>query len=93
MKYFSLFSGIGGLDYGLRDKECVGISEIKQSSVHIYQKRMGNVMNYGDITKINPKELPDFDLLTGGFPCQTFSMAGLRKGFKDRKGKMIFYMN
>ena len=92
MKYFSLFSGIGGLDYGIRDKECVGISEIKQSSVNIYQENMGNIRNYGDITKINPKKLPDFDLLVGGFPCQTFSMAGLRKGFKDKKGKMIFYI-
>lgn len=92
MKYLSLFSGIGGLDYGLRDEECVGISEIKQSSVQIYQKRMGNVQNFGDITKIKIKELPDFDLLTGGFPCQSFSMAGLRKGFKDRKGQMIFYI-
>jgi len=92
MKYLSLFSGIGGLDYGLRDHECVGISEIKQSSVQIYQKRMGKVHNFGDITKIKIKELPNFDLLTGGFPCQSFSMAGLRKGFKDRKGQMIFYI-
>ena len=92
MKYFSLFSGIGGLDYGLRKHECMGISEIKQSSVNIYQEKMGQVQNYGDITKINIKELPDFDLLIGGFPCQSFSMVGLRKGFKDRKGQMIFYI-
>ena len=92
MKYFSLFSGIGGLDYGLKDEECVGISDIKQSSVQIYQRMMGNVKNWGDITKIDPKELPDFDMLVGGFPCQTFSMAGMRKGFADKKGKMIFYI-
>lgn len=92
MKYFSLFSGIGGLDYGLKEEKCVGISEIKQSSVNIYQRMMGQVKNYGDITEIKPKELPDFDILVGGFPCQTFSMAGMRKGFKDRKGKMIFYI-
>jgi DNA (cytosine-5)-methyltransferase 1 len=92
MKYFSLFSGIGGLDYGLRAHKCVGISDIKQSSVQIYQRMMGNVKNFGDITEIKPKELPDFDLLVGGFPCQTFSIAGIRKGFGDRKGKMIFYI-
>ena len=93
MKYFSLFSGIGGLEYGLKGiAECVGISEIKDSSVHIYNKQMGEVKNYGDITKIDVKELPDFDILTGGFPCQSFSMAGLRKGFGDKRGQMIFYI-
>jgi DNA (cytosine-5)-methyltransferase 1 len=93
MKYFSLFSGIGGLDYGLHKRaECVGISDIKESSVEIYQKNMGPVKNWGDITKIDFKELPDFDILTGGFPCQSFSLAGLRKGFGDERGKMIFYI-
>lgn len=92
MKYFSLFSGIGGLEYGLKKEKCVGISEIKQSSVNIYNKNMGEVKNYGDITKIKPNEFPNFDLLIGGFPCQTFSLVGLRKGFEDRKGKMIFYI-
>lgn len=92
LKYFSTFSGIGGLDYGIKDHECVGISDIKQSSVQIYQRMMGNVKNWGDITEIKPKELPNFDLFVGGFPCQTFSMAGARKGFSDRKGKMIFYI-
>lgn len=94
MRYLSLFSGIGGLDYGLHKAghECVGISDIKQSSVEIYRKNMGQVENLGDITKVNPERLPDFDILVGGFPCQTFSMAGARKGFEDRKGKMIFYI-
>lgn len=94
MKYLSLFSGIGGLEFGLHKAghECIGISEIKESSVEIYQKNMGPVKNFGDITKIEPKNLPNFDLLIGGFPCQTFSMAGARRGFKDRKGKMIFYI-
>ena len=95
MKYFSLFAGIGGLDYGLfkRGDECVGISEIKESSVEIYQKRMGPVKNYGDLTKIDFNKIEDFDILTGGFPCQSFSLAGLRKGFDDERGKMIFFIN
>lgn len=92
MKYLSLFSGIGGLDAGLEGHKCIGISEIKRTSEEIYQKNLGPVKNFGDITKIIPSELPDFDILVGGFPCQTFSMAGLRKGFKEKKGKMIFYI-
>lgn len=93
LKTFSLFTGIGGLDYGLRDwTELVGFSEIKKSSVEIFNKHY-QAPDYGDITKIDVNTLPDFDILTGGFPCQSFSMAGLRKGFGDRRGQMIFYIH
>lgn len=93
MKYFSTFTGIGGLDMGLADlHECVGFSDIKESSVKIYKSHYPNHKNYGDITKIDFNHLPNFEILTGGFPCQAFSLAGLRKGFEDRKGKLIFYI-
>lgn len=46
--------------------------------------------NYGDITKINPEELPDFDLFCGGVPCQSWSIAGKRGGFEDPRGNMWF---
>lgn len=97
IKYFSLFTGIGGLDYGLEKigATCVGYSEIKKSSIEIYKKHYPEHQNYGDITKINVIDLPDFDLLTGGFPCQSFSLAGLRKGLedgKDKKGAMVLYI-
>ena len=94
MKYFSLFAGIGGLEYGAHKRgfECAGISEIRESSIKIYKKNYGEVQNFGDITKIVPAELPDFNILTGGFPCQSFSLAGRRGGFADRRGKMIFYI-
>ena len=89
-----MFTGIGGLDWGLEKigAKCAGFAEIRKSSTEIYKKHYPDHVNYGDVTKINFKELPDFDILTGGFPCQSFSLAGLGKGFKDRRGKMIFYI-
>jgi len=94
LKYFSLFTGIGGLDYGLEEigAECVGYSEIRESSMEIYRKHYPDHKCFGDITKIDYEAMPDFDVLTGGFPCQAFSLAGLRKGFEDHKGQMIFYI-
>jgi len=94
LKFFSTFTGIGGLDWGLEkiDAECIGFAEIKESSIKAYSSHYPNRKNFGDITKIDPKELPDFDVFTGGFPCQSFSIAGDRKGFKDRRGQMIFFI-
>lgn len=68
---------------------CVGYSEIDRYAIQIYEKHF-NHKNYGDITKINAEELPDFDLLVGGFPCQAFSIAGKRKGFEDTRGTLFF---
>jgi DNA (cytosine-5)-methyltransferase 1 len=94
MKYFSTFTGIGGLDIGLEEigAECVGFSEIKKSSIEVYKHHYPDHKSFGDITQINYKEIPDFDILTGGFPCQAFSLAGLRKGFGDKRGQMILYL-
>ena len=61
---------------------CVGYSEINKYAVEIYQKHFPEHTNYGDITKINEKELPDFDLLVGGFPCQAFSTARITESHK-----------
>ena len=69
---------------------CVGYSEIDKYATAIYQNHFPNHKNYGDITKINEKELPDFDLLVGGFPCQPFSIAGRRGGFLDTRGTLFF---
>ncbi len=144
MKYFSLFSGIGGFELGIikayveitnrnkirtgkenkesndakgrrlesekgkgthaserqsrqlldwnndpRAPHCMGHSEIDRYAIKIYE-RYFNHKNYGDIKKIVPSKLPDFDLLVGGFPCQSFSIAGKRKGFKDTRGTLFF---
>lgn len=88
-----MFSGIGGFDLALNRQghQCIGYSEIDKYSIQTYQKNFGTeVKNYGDATKINPNELPDFDLLCGGFPCQAFSIAGKRQGFNDTRGTLFF---
>ena len=94
IKYFSMFSGIGGFEYGLQqskhDFENVGFSEIDKYAVSIYEKNYPNHTNYGDATKIKTEELPDFDFLVGGFPCQAFSVAGKRGGFNDTRGTLFF---
>ena len=69
---------------------CIGFSEIDKYAIQVYKKQFPNHKNYGDITKIDAKELPSFDLLVGGFPCQTFSVAGKRAGFNDTRGTLFF---
>jgi DNA (cytosine-5)-methyltransferase 1 len=70
--------------------ECVGYSEIDKYANQVMRHHYPELKNYGDVTKINPNELPDFDLLCGGVPCQSWSIAGKRKGFEDVRGTMWF---
>ena len=96
IKYFSMFSGIGGFEYGIeRSKygeqfECIGYSEIDEYAESIYKRNFPKHINFGDATKINTEELPDFDFLVGGFPCQSFSVAGNRQGLNDTRGTLFF---
>ena len=69
---------------------CIGYSEIDKYACSIYQRHFPGHHNYGDITLINEKELPEFDLLVGGVPCQSWSIAGKRGGFEDERGNMWF---
>lgn len=91
MKYLSLFSGIGGFEYGIGEYgECVGFSEINEYAIEIYRRHYPEHRPFGDISKVRTADLPDFDLLVGGFPCQAFSMAGKRCGFDDPRGNLFF---
>ena len=93
MKFLELCAGIGGFRQGL-DKvggfECIGWSEIDKYACKLYSEYYKDSRNFGDVTKIEPKELPDFDMLVGGFPCQAFSVAGKRGGFNDTRGTIFF---
>jgi DNA (cytosine-5)-methyltransferase 1 len=66
--------------------EFVGISEIEKNAIDAYHTLHGDVKNYGDISKIDWNEVPDFDLFTYSFPCQDISNAGLQKGFEEGSG-------
>ncbi len=94
LKVFEAFTGYGGAHYGLKrtniDFEVIGISEIDKHAVDLYSKNFPNIKNFGDITKIQTEELPDFDLFTGGFPCQPFSTAGLGLGELDMRGTLFY---
>jgi DNA (cytosine-5)-methyltransferase 1 len=68
----------------------IGFSEIDKYASAVLKYHWPKIKNWGDIIKIKAEELPDFDLLTFGFPCQTFSIAGKRKGFEDLRGQLIY---
>lgn len=91
MKYFESFSGVGGFRLGIEkvipDAECVGYSEIDKNAISVYSRHYPESKNYGDIKNINYGEVPDFDLLVGGSPCQDLSVAGKQAGlFGERSG-------
>lgn len=93
IKFIDFCAGIGGGRIGLENlgMKCVGFSEIAPSYIRTYRKFFGeDEQNYGDLMKINPKDLPDFDLMIAGFPCQPFSVIGPRTGMYDRRGQIIF---
>ncbi len=125
IRYFSMFTGVGGFELGLgasnsqppskieQDRKgrnrasneqgtrlrsgsiptlftSVGCSEIDKYASQLLKQKFPSVKNWGDATKINPSKLPDFELLVGGYPCQSFSIAGKRKGFDDTRGTLFF---
>lgn len=94
LKVFSMFTGIGGFELGLKksniEHELIGYSEIDIYAIKIFEKHFPGIKNYGNAANIQGNEIKDFDLLVGGFPCQSFSLAGKRKGFDDTRGTLFF---
>jgi hypothetical protein len=87
LKYFSTFTGIGGFELGIGDKaECVGYSEIDKYAIQIFNKHF-NYKNYGDITKIQPESLPDFDLLLEAFPASRLVLRENEVDLKTREAR------
>ena len=95
IRYIDLFSGIGGFREGLTRAggfTCVGHCEIDRYADHSYRALFDTKGEWfcEDIRKADPHDMPDFDLLCGGFPCQAFSVAGNRRGFADPQGTLFF---
>lgn len=95
IKYLSLFSGIGGFELGMQKSERykfknISFSEIDKYATSVYTRHFPKHQNLGNAENIRTEDLPDFELLVGGFPCQAFSHAGLRKGFDDSRGTLFF---
>ena len=88
----SLFSGIGGFDLALQrcGHEIVGACEIDDYARRIYRRHFPGVKIWENAVHIKPEDLPDFDILVAGFPCQTFSVAGKRLGFEESRGTLFF---
>lgn len=97
-RFIDLFAGLGGTRIGFEQAclelgsqpKCVFTSEIKEYAISVYKHNFPSCKVSGDITKINPIEIPDFEYLLAGFPCQPFSSAGKRNGFLDERGGLFF---
>ena len=90
-KFIDLFAGIGGFRIALESfgANCVFSSEWDKYAQKVYEKNFGELPS-GDITQISEMDIPDHDILCGGFPCQPFSISGKQKGFEDTRGTLFF---
>jgi DNA (cytosine-5)-methyltransferase 1 len=94
IRVFEAFAGYGGASFGLNKSgipfDIIGFSENDKFASEIFELNHPGIKNHGDITQIKTENIPDFDLFTGGFPCQPFSSAGLGKGELDIRGTLFY---
>lgn len=98
IKFIDLFAGLGGIRIGFEnsfnqmgfDTECIMTSEIKTHAIKTLKHNFNHKLFVGDIFRVNTDDIPDFDFLLGGFPCQPFSSGGKRYGFLDTRGTLFF---
>lgn len=97
VKFIDLFCGIGGFRQAMDEAcgennltpDCVFSSDTDLSCQLSYEENFGE-RPFGNITKIDENDIPDYDILFAGFPCQPFSIIGQRKGFNDIRGTLFF---
>ena len=98
IRFIDLFSGMGGIRMGLEqaakelgiETKCVFTSDIKQAAQKVFAQNHPDEELFGDITQIHAKDIPDFDIMLAGYPCQSYSSAGKRLGFEDTRGTLFF---
>lgn len=97
-KFIDLFAGVGGFHYAMKNlAECVLASEWDKNARITYETNWksdldnNNIPFIGDITQVHPSEIPEFDILCGGFPCQPFSIAGKQLGFTHKTQGTLFF--
>ena len=92
--FADFFCGIGGMRLGFEKAStsfnCVFSNDIDKNAIKTYESNFNCKVNSTSISELDTKEIPDFDIFIGGFPCQSFSIAGNRKGLDDARGNLFF---
>lgn len=94
MRVVGLFAGVGGIELGFKQAgfEIIWSNEIDLKASETYSINFDNNMVIGDIKDIRSSDIPNAEVIVGGFPCQAFSVAGYRKGFEDERGEIFFQL-
>ncbi len=94
MRVASFFAGVGGIDKGFEKAgfDIIWANEFDKNAATTYQLNFDNKLVVDDIRNVEADEIPEFDVMIGGFPCQAFSVAGYQKGFEDERGNLFFEM-
>lgn len=93
IRFVELFAGIGGFRLALEGQgmKCVWANDFEAAACKVYRSQWNDgTMHEGDINEVDPKQIPDHELLVAGFPCQPFSFAGSQRGFADTRGTLFY---